>query len=137
MAINSNIGASFMKFQFTDDEGNVVASFRLNPMDVKLIGRVQKFGDRFAEMSSKIPDSGSVDDFLLINQEVEEQICALLGYDANGSLFGQVSALTVMEDGRFFATHILERVTETIEPEIKKRKMAMAAAVDKHTAKYQ
>lgn len=136
-AIKNNIGNSVMKFTFTDDEGEVFASFRMNPADVKLAKRFQESGEYFKNIGDKMPQNASLDDVFQFNEELEEKICYLLGYDAKQSLFGQVSATSIMEDGNLFILHVFNVIAEKVAPELQKRKQSMAAAVAKHTAKYQ
>ena len=136
-AITNNIGNSVMTFKFTDDDGEVFASFRLNPADVKLAKRFQEVGEYFNDIGNKLPDNASIDDVFKLNEELESQICRLLGYDAKQSLFGMISATSIMDDGNMFVLHIMDVITEKVAPELQKRKQSMANAVAKHTAKYQ
>lgn len=136
-AINMNIGASFMRFTFTDGEGEIFASFRINPADVKLAARFGEASKFFNDLGERMNNAATIADFEKLNDELEDKICYLLGYDAKDSLFGQISATTIMEDGNMFATHIMNVLAKNVGPEIAKRKQAMAAAVEKHTAKYQ
>ena len=135
--VNTNLGSSILKFQFTDDDGKVVASFRLNPADVRLAGRVQEAANLFRKAAQSAPEQATVADILKYNNNVEEEICRVLGYDAHQELFGFMSATTILEDGEMFAQKILKRIEEAVLPEIQKRKAALAAAVKKHTAKYE
>ena len=136
-AIKNNIGNSVMKFTFTDDEGEVFASFRMNPADVKLAKRFQEVGESFNDIGNKLPDNASIVDVFKLNEELESQICRLLGYDAKQSLFGMISATSIMDDGNMFVLHIMDVITEKVAPELQKRKQSMANAVAKHTSKYQ
>ena len=135
--VNTNLGSSIPKFQFTDDDGEVVASFRLNPADVRLAGRVQEAANFFRKASQSAPEQATAADILKYNNDVEEEICRVLGYDAHQELFGFMSATTILEDGEMFAQKILDMISEAVLPEIQKRKAALAAAVKKHTAKYE
>ena len=135
--VNTNLGSSIPKFQFTDDDGKVVASFRLNPADVRLAGRVQEAANLFRKAAQSAPEQATVADILKYNNNVEEEICRVLGYDAHQELFGFMSATTILEDGEMFAQKILDMISEAVLPEIQKRKAALAAAVKKHTAKYE
>lgn len=135
--VNTNLGSSILKFQFTDDDGKVVASFRLNPADVRLAGRVQEAANLFRKAAQSAPEQATVADILKYNNNVEEEICRVLGYDAHQELFGFMSATTILEDGEMFAQKILDMISEAVLPEIQKRKAALAAAVKKHTAKYE
>ena len=135
--VNTNLGSSILKFQFTDDDCKVVASFRLNPADVRLAGRVQEAANFFRKASQSAPEQATVADILKYNNNVEEEICRVLGYDAHQDLFGFTSATTILEDGEMYAQKILDMISEAVLPEIQKRKAALAAAVKKHTAKYE
>ena len=135
--VNTNLGSSILKFTFTDDDGEVVASFRLNPADVRLAGRVQEAANFFRKAAQSAPEQATAADILKYNNDVEEEICRVLGYDARESLFGFMSATTILADGEMFAQKILKRIEEAVLPEIQKRKAALAAAVKKHTAKYE
>ena len=135
--VNTNLGSSILKFQFTDDDGEVVASFRLNPADVRLAGRVQEAANLFRKAAQSAPEQATAADILKYNNDVEEEICRVLGYDAHQELFGFMSATTILEDGEMFAQKILDMISEAVLPEIQKRKAALAAAVKKHTAKYE
>lgn len=135
--VNTNLGSSILKVTFTDDDGEVVASFRLNPADVRLAGRVQEAANFFRKTAQSAQEQATAADILKYNNDVEEEICRVLGYDARESLFGFMSATTILADGEMFAQKILKRIEEAVLPEIKKRKAALAAAVKKHTAKYE
>ena len=135
--VNTNLGSSILKFTFTDDDGEVVASFRLNPADVRLAGRVQEAANFFRKAAQSAPEQATAADILKYNNDVEEEICRVLGYDARDSLFGFMSATTILEDGEMFAQKILYMISEAVLPDIQKRKAALAAAVKKHTAKYE
>lgn len=135
--VSMNLGGSIQKFTFTDEDGTVVASFRLNPADVRLPGRVREAAEFFGEMANGIPEHPTVADLEKYNDAVEKKICHVLGYDARESLFSFLSATTIMADGETFAQKILKKIEEAVLPEIQKRKAALAAAVKKHTAKYE
>lgn len=135
--VNTNLGSSILKFTFTDDDGEVVASFRLNPADVRLAGRVQEAANFFRKAAQSAPEQATAADILKYNNDVEEEICRVLGYDAHQELFGFMSATTILADGEMFAQKILKKIEEAVLPELQKRKAALAAAVKKHTAKYE
>lgn len=134
--INTGIGNSFLKFTFSDDEGKVIASFRMNPADIKLSQRCQELSSYFEGLTEKTSENATLEDAVKLNNEVEEKICYLLGYDARQSLFGQISATSVLGDGNIFVGLVMEKIIEAVGPEINRRKQSMADAVEKHTAKY-
>ncbi len=135
-AINTNVGSSILKFTFSDDDGEVLASFRMNPADAKLAKRCMEVSEYFEKIEDQATDATVLDDIVRINDEMEEKICYLLGYDARASLFGLISATSVMVDGNLFVVHVMNKIQEHVAPEIRKRQQAMADAVAQHTAKY-
>lgn len=135
-AINTSVGSSLLKFTFSDADGEVVASFRMNPADIKLAQRCQEVQEYFANLHNNTPESATLEDAVKLNDELESKICYLLGYDAKQSLFGLISATSIMGDGNLFAVTVMDKIVENVGPEIQKRKQSMAAAVAKHTAKY-
>jgi hypothetical protein len=136
MSKNINIGSALLKFTFTDEDGEVFSSFRLNPADIKLGQRCQELSAHFSGLSERIPQTATVEDAVKFNDELEDKICYLLGYDAKQSLFGQISATSIMADGNMFAVHVMNQIIDAVGPEIEKRKNAMKKAAQ-YTAKYQ
>lgn len=134
--IDANLGSSLLKFTFSDSDGDVVASFRMNPADVKLAARCMEVAKYFECKKGSYPQNATLEDVVKYNDEIEEKICYLLGYDARESLFGLMSATTILADGELFAVKVMNKITEAVKPELAKRNQKMQAAVAKHTAKY-
>ena len=120
-----------------EDMGEQIASFRMNPADIKLVQRCQEVSAFFEDLRDKTPDNATLEEAAQFNDEMETKICYLLGYDAKQSLFGLLSATSIMGDGNLFIVHVMDQILKAVGPEIKKRQQAMAKAVSKHTAKYQ
>ena len=112
--INTNIGTSLIKFTFSDEDGEVLASFRMNPADVKLAHRCQEVSAYFESMEQKVSETETLEDAVRFNDELEDKFCYLLGYDAKQSLFGILSATTIMGDGDLFAVKVMERINEAV-----------------------
>lgn len=136
MAINTNIASSLVKFTFSDEDGDVVAAFRINPTDIKLAQRFQELSDYFGKLENAAGENITIDSVVKKNDEIEENMCKLLGYDAREQLFGFLPATTIMADGRMFVVHVIEKMREAVEPIIAERKAAMTKAVEKYTANY-
>ena len=134
--INTNLGSSLLKFTFSDEEGEIIASFRMNPADVKLSKRCQEVSEFFKNLEENSSETATIDEVVKFNDEIEQKFCYLLGYDARETLFGLISATSIMADGNMFAVHVLNKIVETVGPELSKRKQSMANAVAKHTEKY-
>lgn len=128
MEIKLNPG--YMRFTFSDEDGDVFSTFKLNPTDPHLITRCKNLSDAFSAISG-IPRSA--DDLVKRDETVENLFCEFLGYDCRKSLFGRVSATAEMADGRIFAFHVLDTVINHVGPEIQKRRRER---IEKHTAQY-
>ena len=132
--VTTKVSLGRMKFTFTDEEGEVFSSFQMNPTDVNLAKRCEEVSAKYSTMQERsLTNISEVAEYCA---ELEEQICYILGYDARESIFGEISALTVLPDGKLFAIVVLETIAEKVRPEIEKRTKKAAAAVKKHTAKY-
>ena len=59
-----------------------------------------------------------------------------LGYDARDSIFGEVSAATVLPNGDLFAMVVLDTIAKAVKSESEKRAKKSDDAVKKYTAKY-
>ena len=136
-SVNTNIGSSLMTFNFRDEDDSVVASFKMNPADVKLAKRCEEMADYFGHLKDNVSEQDTLDDAIRLNDEIESKICYLLGYDARASLFGMISATSVMADGTLFVMSVVTAIMNNVAAEVQKRAEAMAAAVEKHTAKYE
>lgn len=136
-SINTNLGSSLLKFTFSDADGDVIAHFRMNPADVRLAVRCEEVAAFLEEKKNSAPENATVAEIAAYNDMLEEKICYLLGYDAKPTLFGLLSATTILADGDLFAFKVLDKIVEAVEPEIRKRKEKSQAAISKYTAKYQ
>lgn len=134
MAVNEmNFGSVFQKFRFFDSDGDLIGKCRINPADPKLVHRCEEVSEYFGEKKGEPKNAAEL---AALNDEIEEKICYLLGYDAKDELFGMLPACSVLPDGELFVGKVMEKIMEYLEPEIKKRKENMQAAISKHTAKY-
>ena len=131
-----NIEANILYFTFSDN-GEVLASFRLNPTDVRIADRVRECAEHFAQAAKDIPECVTFDDALKYNNDMEDKICYVLGYDAHKELFGFVSATTILADGEMFAKKVMRLISDAVIEDLRKRREAIMAAVKKHTAKYE
>ena len=131
------IDANIQTYTFSDESGEVVASFRLNPADIRIPGRVFEAAEHFRNMAQKIPEKVTIEDYVRLNNEWEEKICYVLGYDAKESLFGFMSATTKLSNGQSFGNVVMEKISEAVAEEYRKRLESLMAAVRKHTEKYE
>ena len=125
-----------MKFQLMDDDGDPVASFRLNPTDINLANRFVAAGEFFGNLAKNAPDSANLEEVQRYNDALEQELAKLIGGDCLESMFGVIPAISIMPSGNLFALELFEKMSEHIAPEINKRRQKMQDAVGKHTAKY-
>ena len=135
--INVNIGSSLVNIRFRDDENNIISSCRINPADVKLAARFEEMADSISSIGDHFPENAGINDMVRINDELEEKICYVLGYDARKDVFGVVSATSIMESGDMFALLLINTIAEAIKPEVEKRNRAMESAAARYAARYQ
>lgn len=136
MKATKQFNTGVVKFTFTDEDGEVFSSFKMNPTDVNLLKRAEEIADYFDNRKTNVPENASVEDLQKFNQEIEDKINYLLGYDASKDIFGEITATTISPDGDIFAFVVLDFIAEKLKPEMDKRRKSMEAAVNKYTAKY-
>lgn len=136
MKSNKTFNRGTIKFTFTDEDGEVFSSFRMNPTDIGLLKRAEEVSKHFEGMKDRFSGAASADEMQRLNQEIEEQINFLLGYDAGDEIFGEVTATTVSQDGEIFALMVMDTIAEKLKPEMEKRRLKMQQGIEKYTAKY-
>lgn len=137
MEATRQFNTGLIKFTFTDENGEVFSSFRMNPTDVNLLTRAEEVSDYFEKRKNDISGEVSGAALKAYNDEIEEKINYLLGYEASKDIFGVITATTVNPDGEIFAWVVLDFIAEKLAPEMEKRAKKMQANVSKYTAKYQ
>ena len=129
--INTNIDDGFLLFTFTNKQGEVFSSFKLNPTDINIAARAEEL-ETFFEQAQE-----SVKEMAEINKQIEDKINYMLGYEASKDLFKEpITATTVFGNGQVFAYIVLDKINEALTPEIEKRKKKMQEVVNKYTEKY-
>lgn len=132
--INTSVSVGKLNFAFTDEDGNAFSSFRMNPADFSIAARCSEVSEYFSKHEDISGES--IEGMLLFNKELEEKICYILGYDARDSIFGEVSAATVLPNGDLFAMVVLDTIAKAVKSESEKRAKKSDDAVKKYTAKY-
>lgn len=128
MEKNINLSTGSVTFNFTDTDGEVFASFKLNPTDPRLLKKCKNLADFFFSMAENRPSDVDYEEL------VEEKFSEFLGYDCKQQLFGRVAATAILKDGRIFAAHVLDALIANVGSEIKKRR---AANVARYVSKYE
>lgn len=134
--MNVNIKSNLSKFTYTDANGEVVAYFYMNPTDFRIAQRAKDAAKYFKEKKKAVAGAADLDTLIQYDKELTEKINYLLGYDASSTLFGFMSATTIMEDGRLFASVVLNTIAENIGKALQSR-VDKLSALRKHTRKYE
>lgn len=124
-----------MKFRLTDDDGDPVAAFRLNPTDARMLGRLEKACAEAQAMGENAPTAMAPDDVVAYNDKLEGIILDALGLK-HDAVFGVISGTTILGDGDLYAVNVLGTVADVLAPEIAARKAKMQGVAAKYTAKY-
>lgn len=127
---NFSINTGLQRYTFTDSEtGEVFASFTLNPTSVQLAKRCEEVAAYFEERKNEIASaSDSISACSKYDAEIAEKINYLLGYDADKTLFSNgLTPTTITPDGDIFASIVLEKVFDAIQPELNRRAEAQKA----------
>lgn len=131
---NTVIDSGIITATFTDLDGHVFSKFRINPTDIRTGERAIASAEFFQTIKA---ESFDVDTVGQLQKDIEDKISYILGYDSSKEIFGEVSALTVLPDGRFFVEIIVDKIMEIVQPAVKARQEAMAKRADKYTKKYE
>nr|DAM67193.1 MAG TPA: hypothetical protein [Caudoviricetes sp.] len=135
--IDTSIDDGLFLFTFTNKQGEVFSSFKLNPTDINIAVRAEELEDFFNRMQESIKKVSSRKEIAELNKQIEDKINYLLGYEASKDLFKEpITATTVFGNGQVFAYIVLDKIAEAVEPEIEKRKKKMQAAANKYIEKY-
>ena len=122
-------------YRFFDEDDNLIAQFRINPMDVNLADRAMEVADWFESAKTDMENS-TVHDLSLFNKVLEDKIAYVLGYEPK-DIFGVITATTVLPNGDMWAAIVLDKIITEIEPQVKKRTKAMEKAQEKYLRKYE
>ena len=130
---NFSINTGLQRYTFTDaDTGEVFASFTLNPTSVQLAKRCEEVAAYFEARKDEIASaSNSIAACSQYDAEIAEKINYLLGYDADKTLFANgLTPTTITPDGDIFASIVLEKVFDAIQPELNRRAEAQKARAE-------
>ena len=131
--INTNIDDGFLLFTFTNKQGEVFSSFKLNPTDINIAARAEELETFFKQAQESVKNVSSSKEMA----EIKDKINYMLGYEASKDLFKEpITATTVFGNGQVFAYIVLDKINEALTPEIEKRKKKMQEVVNKYTEKY-
>ena len=85
--INTNIDDGFLLFTFTNKQGEVFSSFKLNPTDINIAARAEELETFFEQARESVKNVSSSKEMAEINKQIEDKINYMLGYEASKDLF--------------------------------------------------
>lgn len=128
--------SGFQIFNFKDEDGELITSFKINPSDIGLMARCEEVSAFFEREKAFLEDAKTPQQMLEINNVIEEKINYLLGTEGNTVFKKPLTATTVMPDGTIFAELLMDTVLSVVKPEIEKRNKAKKERLDKYVSKY-
>lgn len=127
--------SGFQIFNFRDEDGELITSFKINPSDIGLMARCEEVSAFFEKEKAFLEDAQTPQQMLEINNVIENKINYLLGTE---DVFKKpLTATTVMPDGVIFAELLMNTVLSVVKPEIEKRNKAKKERLDKYVSKYE
>lgn len=123
--INTNIDDGFLLFTFTNKQGEVFSSFKLNPTDINVAARAEELETFFEQAQESVKNVSSSKEMAEINKQIEDRINYMLGYEASKDLFKEpITATTVLEMVRCspisFWTKLMKHLLRKLKRERKK-----------------
>ena len=135
--INTAIDDGLLTFTFTNTDGEVFSSFRMNPADIKLARRCEEVVKHFEERQAHVEGVVTTEEAAKYNDELESQLNYLLGYNASETLFrAPITATTIFPSGDIFAFVVLDTVAKAVKPELEKRREKLKAGLEKYAGEF-
>ena len=72
--INTNIDDGFLLFTFTNKQGEVFSSFKLNPTDINIAARAEELETFFEQAQESVKNVSSGKEMAEINKQIEDQL---------------------------------------------------------------
>lgn len=121
--INTNIDDGFLLFTFTNKQGEVFSSFKLNPTDINVAARAEELEAFFEQAQESVKNVSSSKEMAEINNQIEDKINYMLGYEASKDLFKEpITATTVFGNGQVFAYIVLDKINEALLRKLKRER---------------
>lgn len=129
---NTQINTGLQEFRFTDNSGKVFASFYMNPGDLNVAKRFNDAARFFEKYRGK---KMNLAEFAAFNKVLEKKVAAAIGCKRD-DIFGKVPAATVLPDGEFFVSKVLQVIRDALRDETSRRRKARMDTVNKYAGQY-
>lgn len=136
MILKVNTGAVNISLQ--DKDGEEIGTFKFNPADTSIIGRLEQVIDFFNSVSfgDEINEEDTLDKVKELDRKIGEQFDFLFGYKVADGIFGKCGACTFTENGDMYFEVVLEQIATLIERTMQKRVEKKVKKIKKYTDKY-
>lgn len=143
--ISVSIESPVKYYDFVDQHGEILATFRFVPSDLDIFDRHKKVLQAFEQMQSELnaalskADQLTEDEEFAMKKEYSERMKKELDYlfNSDTSGFFQVaSPFTPLDDGEPWVLVIIQNVVKIVESVTGKNMAAMKSKADKYTEKY-
>lgn len=129
--------SGFQTFNFRDEDGELLTSFKINPSDIGLMARCEEVAEFFEKEKTFLENAKTPQQMLEANNAIERKIDYLLGTENDTVFKKPLTATTVMPDGMLFAELLLNTVLDVVKPEVEKRAKAKKERLDAYLSKYE
>lgn len=130
------IKSGLIKRELIDEDGDVVASYKLDPTDVKLAMRLEECSEFFEKFGKNLPKNSGLKELFEFNRQIEEKIDYILGKDASKSIFSEYSAVSFDDNGTMFIEKVYECLKKDLEGVLNSRAKAMSRRAEKLAKPY-
>lgn len=129
-----SVGAALTRIEFTDDDGILCGFLKINLTDIRLAKRLEDIAEYFSNYQFS---GDSAERLQELDKALVQKFSYLLGYDCETTLFGVLSPTSITGSGEIFANFVIHEISEVFDQQIKEKAAARAAAMKKHTEKYE
>ena len=129
-----------------DHTGKVLSEFSFNPSDANIVERYEEFVNGFDDLKEKISEyenssnkeeyEKNIEKLKIISKDIHEKVNRLLNADVADNIFSVMGALSVLPDGDYYFTFIINQIGKKIQNVTGARLQKMDMKIKKHTAKY-
>lgn len=124
-------------YNIKNQYGEIIGSFRINPMEMNLRKRYSIVCDNLDKIVAEIDTSKDADALLdELEEKVSKEINYLFDSDVASEFFKITSPFSIMANNEFFLVNVINVIGSLIEKETGVRMKKIEKKIMKHTQKY-
>lgn len=124
-------------YNIKNQDGEIIGSFRINPMEMNLRKRYSIVCDNLDKIVAEIDTSKNADALLdELEEKVSKEINYLFDSDVASEFFKITSPFSIMANNEFFLVNVINVIGSLIEKETGVRMKKIEKKIMKHTQKY-